>query len=933
MPKVPQATDINVGSFDIGRAAKIDPGVAGYIGRAGNALGDAIGSFGSAFAEVATRVNQAQSKQNYVDLQMDFLSKSESAYQDMAKTQSWDTQPQRFQQIYDEQDKNEKFLNQSKQEQAAFKLWRFNRSIPYARSSARNYQQQRAAEFVTSFGSYKTGVAKKFDLNSNPSLSTLSAQDIQSLIDEEKGLMINKVQSMSDVLDKTTRAKEIKDINALSFKFKVDWMRVNRPDLYDEFLKKYETEYNIGDFADDAQNREPQADQKPEDVLQEQEQNLDNTEDLPNFLGAPGKEKPFKFNLAPNPIERNPNIGRTRDIKSIRGLIIHETEGAPTAEGNMSWSNKTNTGANYYVGKKGEIYQWAPDNVAMNHVGKGRNGKRADLQNRNTLSIEIITREGEKPNATQIAAATQLSKQLAAKYGFNAAKDVYGHGEVTKENHRRPTEGINVVQALRGGAQPTQFAQNQERGLQQTAQLPQEIRNTYNKVQELAATEPDTPLVSVLTPEERQSIQTLTPKSVPLDKLTVEDAKDLFEGEVGQQLKQISSLNDQEVQPERGQMSLGGNQLQLTKGIKVANNSITFSPEELQSVDRNTIRIMRRDFEAKRKVDTQINKGTALEMMQNRALTILRTGEEPDAKLFNNNVVDTAYPQGTKERFFYENLTKDYKQLSEVFNNYGDKPFEQVASEYLHREEFLTTDKAKALADKKFKQLQTMMEQDPAQYVEGSTLVKQIRSQFQNGVPKSKEEKSRLIEARLSAQRAIGIPEEGRTAITDAEAATYASTLSRATLEEIKSVMDNVSKSVVQNFGKEHYKPVMNTIIKEYLGQKDKETMAEAKSSVENYISENFTYNLPPRPTKDELEQAKRDQEAGQSSNEGLVGTIMKYLQSESPASTPAATKPSEEDATALMNGQMLQRDFEKKYNLSPTEAAKYRMYGMRGKP
>jgi len=148
------------------------------------------------------------------------------------------------------------------------------------------------------------------------------------------------------------------------------------------------------------------------------------------------------------PLKRT--VGVPREGR-INGIAIHQTWGSDTMDGNGSWSNKTNTGANYYIDKNGEVYAWAPDEVRMNHIGKGRNGSRPDLTNDSAIGIEIMTRPNERPNPKQIAAARSLSLSLADKYGFDPSKDVVGHGEITRSSHRRPDEAIEVVKAIREG--------------------------------------------------------------------------------------------------------------------------------------------------------------------------------------------------------------------------------------------------------------------------------------------------------------------------------------------------------------------------------------------------------------------------------------------------------------------------------------------------
>lgn len=166
------------------------------------------------------------------------------------------------------------------------------------------------------------------------------------------------------------------------------------------------------------------------------------------------------FKILPAPIKRGANVGRPRNTP-VKGFVVHETQGSDTMEGNGSWSNKKNTGANYYIDKQGQVFQWAPDDVVMNHSGVGRGVKgdlRPDLGNANTLSVEVMTRPGEKPNETQNQALRALIRTKADEHGFTA-KDVEAHGRLAP-GHKEITEGVDSVEYVRKnwGDKPVQVA-------------------------------------------------------------------------------------------------------------------------------------------------------------------------------------------------------------------------------------------------------------------------------------------------------------------------------------------------------------------------------------------------------------------------------------------------------------------------------------------
>lgn len=155
------------------------------------------------------------------------------------------------------------------------------------------------------------------------------------------------------------------------------------------------------------------------------------------------------LNIVQAPIQRAAGVGRPR-ASSVVGLVAHETQGSDTMEGNAAWSNEKGTGANYYIDKQGQIIQWAPDDIAMAHTGKGRGGKgdvRPDLQNNNTLSVEIMTRKGEQPNEAQLEAFRRLAIAKAKEYGFKP-EDVEAHGRLAP-GYKDEAEATSAVDYAR----------------------------------------------------------------------------------------------------------------------------------------------------------------------------------------------------------------------------------------------------------------------------------------------------------------------------------------------------------------------------------------------------------------------------------------------------------------------------------------------------
>lgn len=287
-----------------------------------------------------------------------------------------------------------------------------------------------ANRFWEKHQSAQEGVRKKAERGRNSVMAATAEQKIaDSLKDIENGDLPPE-QIAARVRDTKANIDHLLSINA------IDAQQHRR--MMQDYINKY------GTAAIDAMA----VNEDPDVVAGTVEKYRKSRKSFPGYLGVDKTVPDVK--VAPKVPVLKRTVGAPRKSQ-IKGIAIHQTWGSDTMDGNGSWSNKTNTGANYYIDKDGQVYAWAPDDVRMNHIGQGRNGKRQDLTNDSAIGIEIMTRPNERPNAKQIAAARSLSLSLASKYGFDPMTDVVGHGEITQATHRRPDEAIEVVRAIREG--------------------------------------------------------------------------------------------------------------------------------------------------------------------------------------------------------------------------------------------------------------------------------------------------------------------------------------------------------------------------------------------------------------------------------------------------------------------------------------------------
>ncbi len=132
--------------------------------------------------------------------------------------------------------------------------------------------------------------------------------------------------------------------------------------------------------------------------------------------------------------------------KEKRGFIIHHTGGRGDVGGVVSTLQQRGLSVHYVIDREGQIHQLLPSGARGSHMKRGQ-GIGEGLSNANTEGVEIIAKDDTDVLPVQVEAARSLVQQL----GY-APEQVFGHGEVNP--HKQRTEGMTVVNAIRGNATP-----------------------------------------------------------------------------------------------------------------------------------------------------------------------------------------------------------------------------------------------------------------------------------------------------------------------------------------------------------------------------------------------------------------------------------------------------------------------------------------------
>jgi N-acetylmuramoyl-L-alanine amidase len=128
------------------------------------------------------------------------------------------------------------------------------------------------------------------------------------------------------------------------------------------------------------------------------------------------------------------NLSTGRTLSPPFALIIHSSQNAFSAAGEVSAMQAERVSVHLIVGRNGAIVQAVPFNQVAGQVGRATWRGLTDL-NARTLSIEFIANQGQTYTDEQIAVARVLAPLLVRQYGLT---QILGHGELERASHTDP---------------------------------------------------------------------------------------------------------------------------------------------------------------------------------------------------------------------------------------------------------------------------------------------------------------------------------------------------------------------------------------------------------------------------------------------------------------------------------------------------------------
>lgn len=147
-------------------------------------------------------------------------------------------------------------------------------------------------------------------------------------------------------------------------------------------------------------------------------------------------------------------------LGTVRGLVVHHTASSDTATPQAiaaGWK-KTGTSSQFIMGRDGTVYQMVPDGQKAYQIKPSWNPAIPWASNSSTIGIELIAKDDADVTPAQVSSLQSFALQQAAKYGFDPATNVVGHGEINGAGApagtnptflRQASEGMTAVTALR----------------------------------------------------------------------------------------------------------------------------------------------------------------------------------------------------------------------------------------------------------------------------------------------------------------------------------------------------------------------------------------------------------------------------------------------------------------------------------------------------
>ena len=250
--------------------------------------------------------------------------------------------------------------------------------------------------------------------------------------------------------------------------------------------------------------------------------------------------------------------------------------------------------------------------------------------------------------------------------------------------------------------------------------------------------------------------------------------------------------------------------------VKSKVGDITVTSDQLNALDKTQIRALQAQAKEMATIRQRETVAIAEDMVRKQLLTVEQTGK--DHAEFNQSTLDDAYRKDPRKVYDFERKLATAKQVYATTADAANLPTD-VIEQRLDNLRTSIVDNAGAdpasqaaydRAERRMKSLISTREKDPARAVTDAKEVRAVLDQIPGGEPKNKAHLFQLVDARLKAQTRLGLPE---VPVTKSEARLIVADIIYAPEAKKRDAAKAVAQRVHDTYGS-HADKVMASAIK-----------------------------------------------------------------------------------------------------------------------
>lgn len=821
MPRVPRPDELPRSTLaGASTPAQINIGVAGAIGAAGRAQGQAIAAIGNAFGEVVGRIGQANDANAFADAKLEWLKGDMSIQDDISRNVGedgalWQSTGDRYAGLNKQIDS--KFNISDPQKRRDFERWRDMQTFERGMGAAKQYQGAQRGLFLKGFDADVAGVEERLQKGE---IDPATFNEYYSTLSEKLGSMAGKTINQVDA-DAKTKELQGRLTGALD-RYLASKAPGERAAFWDQVSKgQYEVDQPlaIGPISQQFFDRTPSPEERRKiaasgGIVVNLDTNwAESDQQTTPMVVIPDNATPAQRAAAEAYARGIADTYKQQFGKSLEPKVVTTSEngrGRAHTIHTEPFSVNDSKAVKYFTSPEGRAAHARllaetfgkvpgahlsiphdPDGPRKDRGAKGAYGDEVDLAKQ---LIAELRQSGSQPQL--VSGPTKVvpkGVQVADASGQVPASAVPANDNRTVSASTATTEP--AAQPLVDPAVMGQLSQADGKQLATDVISMEVLSDLADKSDAVASVE-------------------------NLETMTVDDLRKIVaEHEVKGLNARAAGGVPAKVIPE-GRLLPG-----QTFSVKTPKGEFKVPSEWINSLTPK----MRAEYARQAQRDNAVYqrqlKADADEMMKNQEAHVAEFGKNaPD---YDVRAVQAAYGTDPKKLKAHAQRLRVGKAIYDEFRDAASLPDDEIVArlERIRPEmDGVHFAEAKEIYEKAEKRLDLLMKErarDPAGAVEKSKDVMSVREKLIGGTPRNKYDWQALMMARLDAQRRLDIAEEARSPLTGNELRALAAPLRGVEPEQAAERIEQVHASVKEKYGEKFSGVIMRKVVETTV--KDKE--------------------------------------------------------------------------------------------------------------